>query len=628
MGWACSAGGNADFTSKPPQQEGGAGSGGSLALDGNVEASFHCKAGEWGCWSKTRYQCAQDGLGRTNEQVCPDACDATLGCVVCAPGSRQCQGAVSMVCAPDASGWIFGRDCAEWSTQCGSNGYCADACGQAEVTFSYVGCEYWPVPLANTAELDSTLFDYRVVVANPNKTEATVTVTRGTKEVYSGKVPANGLQEVKLPWIDGQSFGIPGSDWKSIVVKDGAYRLRSNLPVTVSQFNPFEYKADGPNGATFSYTNDATLLLPTHVLTGDYVNVTYLPFTRATGTSGGFPTPPTFIKYPNYMAIVGVTPEAVDVTVTVSGYAAAETGGRFLAAGPGDTLQFQLARGEVAHVAAAPPPNCKDGRPGYVRKQDCTMGLCDYLDTCGETEFDLTGSRVSANRPVEVFGGHVCAYVPYFSEACDHMETQLSPIQTWGKQFVSRPMTDQGGPGDNLVRVVAAFDDTQVTVDPPQAGIGSQTLGANQWMEFMASTPFVVSGSKAIQVGQFLVGQYYSDPPAARGDPGMTVLVPSEQYRADYIFVTPTSYNETTNGQNYVLIVRPPGVELTLDGQAVSGSWEAIGGKEVAIVALPGGTHTIMGKDKFGMIAYGLGSFTSYAYPAGLDLKRITDVVK
>jgi hypothetical protein len=189
-------------------------------------------------------------------------------------------------------------------------------------------------------------------------------------------------------------------------------------------------------------------------------------------------------------------------------------------------------------------------------------------------------------------------------------------------------MTDNGGTGDNIVRVVAAFDNTDIVVSPEQHGFSTSTLQANQWAEFIAAGPFVVTGTNAIQVGQFLTGQHYSVPAAQRGDPGMTILVPSEQYRSDYTFVTPSSYNASTNGQNYVLIVRPPGLELTLDGAPVSTTWDSVGGKEVGILAVSGGTHTMAGSEKYGMIAFGMGSYTSYAYPAGLDLKKITEIVK
>ncbi len=111
-------------------------------------------------------------------------------------------------------------------------------------------------------------------------------------------------------------------------MRDGAYRLRSDLPVTVSQFNPFEYNATGADGlAVYSYTNDATLLLPAHVLTGDYVGLTYVPFSVASGTTGIFPMPPDFMSYAGYVTIVGISPEPTEVTVYNTGIAAGEAGG-------------------------------------------------------------------------------------------------------------------------------------------------------------------------------------------------------------------------------------------------------------------------------------------------------------
>jgi hypothetical protein len=528
-----------------------------------------------------------------------------------------------MFCAADGDSWVTGRDCAEWGSACSATGYCADACGEAESSRSYVGCEYWPTPLANTAELNSATFDFRVIVGNPGGVAANITVTRGGATAYTGSVPAGGLLEIPLPWVEGQSFGIEVNEWNSLLVRDGAFRLRSDQPVTVSQFNPFEYSV----GATFSYTNDATLLLPSHVLTGDYVGLTYVPFSRATGTTGMFPTPPSFAKYPDYLAVVGIAPEPTEVEVFVTGHTVADRSGAIPAAGAWTPIRFTLARGQVAHIASSAPPNCVGGRPGHHREEECTMGMCDYLDTCREHEHDLTGSRITADRPVLVFGGHVCAYVPYTSQACDHLEVQLAPVQTWGRDFATAPMTDGGGPGDNLVRVVAAFDETFVTVSPPQDGIADVTLHANEWVEFMAHEPIHVTGSKAIQVGQFLLGQNYTNPAAARGDPAMTVLVPNEQFRPDYTFVSPSSYNPGTNGQSFVMIIRPPGMALTLDGSPVSTSWRGVGGREIGIVPVAGGTHTITGAEPFGMIAYGLGSYTSYAYPAGLNLEQITILI-
>jgi hypothetical protein len=582
------------------------------------DGGFVCAAGQPGCYGTTHYICGADGRSRTAETVCGSACDPALGCVFCRAGTRSCEGTVSRACSQDGAAWVFGRDCAEWSTGCGGDGFCDDACGRAEAAKSNTGCEYWPTPLANTAELNSSLFDYRVVVVNPGTDPSTVRITRGGTLVEERTIASGDLVEISLPWIDGQSFNVPSNDWTSFGVANGAYRLVSTTPVAVTQFNPFEYES----GGTYSYTNDATLLLPQHVLTGDYVGASYVPLST---TSGGAMSAPSSIKYPGYLAIVGMTPTPTTVQIVLSGGVAADSGGRWAATMRGGTISFSISRGEVVHVVAAIPPNCDASRPNHNRVEDCSSPFgCDYFDTCEEVGFDLTGSRIHADQPVTVFGGHVCAYVPYFAQACDHLETQLAPIQTWGRAFASTPMVDPGTSNANLVRVIGAFDGTTFTVTPPQSGVSSGALLAGDWTQFIATGPFEIVSDQAVQVAQFLLGQNYSSPAAARGDPGMTVLVPREQYRTDYTFITPSSYNASTSGQSYVLISRLPGVEVVLDGAAVSTTWSTAGGRELGIVPINGGIHTMRGVEPFGIIVYGLGQYTSYAYPGGLNLDQIT----
>ena len=602
-----------------------AGAGGDGGPGGGGDGSMACTPGQGGCDGTTHYVCGQDG-SHTNPEPCANACSPQLGCVACGPDTRSCQGTVSMVCNADGSGFVSGRDCSEWGSTCGDDGFCTDACADAERAQSNVGCEYWPVPLANTNELPSTMFDYRVVVANPNSSTANVKVTRGGTEVWSGTVAGHDLTEITLPWIAGESFNIPEGNWRGFVTADGAYRLTSDIPVIASQFNPFEYN----NNGTFSYTNDATLLYPSHVLTGDYAGTSYMPLSRQTGTTGGLGggslSP---IRYPGYVAVVGISPEPTTVRVTAAAQLAADSGGRWSATPTGGTLTFTLSRGEVAHITAAVPPVCDSSRPGFVDQQDCQtipiIGMqCDVFDTCAEADFDPTGTRIEADHPVSVFGGHTCAYVPTSAQACDHLEVQMPPIQSWGKSYVSAPMGDGSTTGVNVVRVLAAFDNTTVTVDPPQGGFSGGNLSPGDYLEFDASTPFTVNGSNAILVAQYLRGQYATDPAAARGDPAMTVLVPAEQYRADYTFILPSSYNSGTNGQNHIMLVRPTGLDIILDNAPLTASWQQIGDREIAVVPLDGGTHTVSAADPFGLIAYGLGSFTSYATPAGLDFAPIT----
>jgi hypothetical protein len=585
---------------------------------------FRCSPELQGCYGNVLYVCGADGMSRTMETPCPEQCDARLGCVTCRPGERRCSGTVSEVCVADGSGYVPGRDCADWSATCGGDGFCADMCADAERTSSNVGCEYWPVPLANTQELSPDLFDFRVVIANPNDVAATVRVMRGGAMVWTGTIDPRGLRDVPLPWIDGQSFEVATNSWSSFV-REGAYRLLSDVPVIVTQFNPFEYE----NGGMFSYTNDASLLLPAHVLTGRYVVASYMPLSRSFGTSGGFggdEVDP--LKLPGYVAIVAISPGTTTVSLSASGNIVADAGGRIRRTMRGGTLNFTLERGEVAHVMVEAPPDCTASRPGYTPLRDCTTDpfggeICDIQDTCAERDFDLTGSRITADRPVEVFGGHTCAYVPWNSQACDHLEEQMPPVETLGREYVGAPLGDGSLSGTNVVRVIAGFADTEVTIDPPMGGMAGGTLNTGQYLEFEATRPFRVSATQGVMVAQYIRGQFATMPESMRGDPALTVLVPAEQYRSDYTFILPTSYNAGTNGQNHVLVIRPPGLAIQVDGAPIGATFQPIGGSEVGVVRLDGGTHRMEATEAFGIIAYGLGSFTSYATPAGLNLEPI-----
>ena len=600
-------------------------SGSSPGDDGDGGPPDHCSPGQGVCVGTVHYQCAADGHTLTDESACPVACDPGLGCVTCVPGERRCDGSVSMVCDATGSGWGFGRDCADWNSTCRADGYCGDVCAEAERTRSNVGCEYWPAPLANTTELSSTTFDFRVVVANPSPLDAHIRITRGAAMVAQATVAPGGLEAIALPWVLGQSFAIGQGSWQSLLVADGAYHLVSDTPVIATQFNPFEYEVNG----TFSYTNDASLLLPAHTLTGRYIGLSWTPLSRRTGSTGPFGNDFSSIRYPGYLAVVGLAPTPTEIDVIAGGEIQADVSGRIVHTARGGTMTFTIHRGEVAHITAAPPPECVDGRPDFHHVADCEHTppfgeTCDIFDTCNEYDHDLTGTRISASGPIEVFGGHTCAYVPFYAQACDHMEEQLPPIETWGQDYVGAPMGDGGIGGLNIVRVVAAFDDTAVTVDPAQGGIAGGPLQAGEFLEFQATTPFHVQANHAVMVAQYLVGQYTGTPPAARGDPAMAVLAPAEQYRSDYTFILPTSYNPGTNGQNYLLVIRPPGLAITLDGAPVAASFQAIAGREIGAVPLAGGTHHIAAAEPFGVIVYGLGSFTSYATLAGLDLEPIT----
>lgn len=592
---------------QPPPSGGDAGLDGAVTVDAEVhedgaapDAGFTCQPGRTGCYGRIHYVCGEDGKSRENEVLCEIGCDPQNGCGPCVPDSRSCDGTVSMICNADGTGWRYGRDCAEWGSECVvQSGYCDDPCATAEVLRTYIGCEYMAAPLAQTQELEAQYFDFRVVVANPSELPAEVSVHRGTQLLERRRIVPGGLVEIALPWIADLSFP-QGFEWSSTAVPDGAYRVRSDRPVLVTQFSPFHY-ASFENGIRYSYTNDASLLLPTHALGDDYIAATYLPTSGRGGAS------------PPWIAVVGTSPEPTTVEVHAAAPIRAEAAGRFEDVEAGETLTFTLARGEVAQLVAGAPPRCDETRPGY----DPGSGLC------AEPDYDLTGTRIRADRPIAVFSGHVCAYVPYQVPACDHLEAQLAPVRTWGRKYETMPMGDPGATTGNLIRVVAVEDDTRVTFDPPIDAVHEVTLDATDHQELMITGPVSIEADKPIQVAQFLLGMNITDPPRDRGDPSLTMLVPSEQFRTDYVFVTPSSYADTPSGRAYVLVSRLPGSRIELDGAELEAEWTHVGDRELAIVQLDGGTHHAEASSPFGLVAFGLGQYTSYACPAGLNLNTI-----
>lgn len=96
-----------------------------------------------------------------------------------------------------------------------------------------------------------------------------------------------------------------------------------------------------------------------------------------------------------------------------------------------------------------------------------------------------------------------------------------------------------------------------------------------------------------------------------------------EQFRTKYVFLAPNDYVT-----NLIDIVAPADAELVLDGRTVDyGEKTAIAdGYDVWRVGLgqtSNGAHALEASAPVGIQVLGYGLYTSYQYPAGLDLKRI-----
>ena len=488
-----------------------------------------------------------------------------------------------------------------------SGGSCQDACAQARASRSYVGCDYWSTVTPNGVAGD---FSLALVVANSHAQPATVTVSTAKQAALRKvTVAARSVAAIKLPWVadlkqDGASV--------SALVKGAAYYLKSTLPVSVYQFNPLNYMLQGnctkgrdydiKDDRCYSYTNDASLLLPEHVLQREYMVI-------ARETHASKPEKGTLSTSPGFFAVVGQGTGSTKVAVTFSADSEAGTAG-IKAYKKGQTASFTISRYDVLLILSHLPTSCQVIKTGFSTE------FCDLSKTT-----DLTGTYIKADQPVAVFAGHRCTFIPRNIAACDHLEEQMFPVKTWGKRYLATHMRDTGK-DPSVYRVVSAEDGNKVTFNPKVRE--AVTLQRGQWVELTTTADFQVTGQKRLAVAQFMVGQSYNAAFPGAGaprDPAMSLAVPVEQFRKTYRFLAPSTYK-----RNYLNVIAPTSAVVRMDSKAIPLSEYkdiAATGYKVARLEIAGGAHFIEANLPVGISVYGVGSYTSYMYPGGLDLKTL-----
>lgn len=542
------------------------------------------------CSDKTqRVDCAAQGK----------SCHPGVGCVTCTPGTGSCENGMATVCRPDGAGYLSYECDATQGMTCTPAG-CMGACAWGSLGSSYLGCDYYPTVTLNNGLWKG--FEFAVVVSNVGKQAANVVITKGAEEIEKLSLEPGKLEVVRLPWVkelkgpDPNFMGQPQPPGSSSLVKQGAYRVRSDQPIAAYQFNPLDYQidpvpADCPEPADapgcFSYSNDASLLLPAHMLRERYTIATW----PTLGCKAAFYT-------------ITATHDGTEVHLKPRGDIV--PGGGFDSSGQG---YAKLNRGDVLQMISTPTggPFCFDS-PGS----------------------DPSGSVVQASKPVQVIAGHGCANIPApETQACDHIEEVMFPDETLGKEYVVAPPAPPGGPNPDAqqtVRVIAVHDATEVSFDPPSVhdtliiGPKSPPIELRYLRENVR-----IKGSKPLIVAQFMQGTDMNGDESVSGDPAQSMAIPTGQYRNEYTFLAPENYTSS-----WVDVVARVGEKVTVDAQLV-GDFSPIGqsGWGVAHVKLePGSVHRAQADKPFGITVYGYGDWTSYMYPGGLNLGTINPSVK
>ena len=550
-----------------------------------------CEPGEvGGCHSETQRAVCDEAGEVFVPTPCPDGqlcLDGECGDQRCRPGSRRCSDATTVQeCAEDGRDWGRELPCGEGSVCL--DGICQSGCDLARKVQTYFGCEYWTVDLDQYEDPfgDPRAEPHAVVLSNPGDQPAVIDVTTRAPGVVldfpDNVVPPHGSKVFSFPRLDVNDTGITFN----------SFFIQASRPVIAHQFNPLHNVR--------VYSNDASLLLPVHALGREHLGMTW-------------PSGPNMVPFPaqsGYLTVVAASPGRTNLLVIPT--CDVEAGPDLGPFDAGEALRFTLEQYQVLNLTAAP----------------AQIAL-------NPVSSDLTGTIISADRPVAVFGGHEEAVIgdpdrnagaDPWEEAdegsccAEHLEQQLFPVSTWGRRYVAAKAHPRGEDYDGW-KVLAALGDTVISTDPPIAGLDGVTLAQAESLLVFSDQSFELTATGPVMLGQFLVSQQQTS--QGIGDPAFILSVPVEQLRSHYVFLVPLDYRE-----DWITLVRPAGEPVQLDGAAVpEADFHPVGGGdwEIAYRALDSGVHEVEAEAPFALYAYGFDSAVSYGYPGGLDLQALME---
>lgn len=532
--------------------------------------------------------CNDDGDGVVTES-CPGSdphCfQGTCGDQICDPGAPSCLDAeTSQVCNDEGTGYGEPMPCGEG--QLCEDGICDTICefGPKQRS-SHFGCEYWTIYLDQYHEPDTlsigpsepvTDVPHSIVISNPNEDDAVIhfeTFIAETVDVQDPVVPAG----------ESRSFTMPRLEMNAAGIFRKAIFVRSSVPVTAHQFNP-------PNNDDV-YSNDASLLLPISSLGVEYYVMNW-------PTQVLMDSPMMDLEdQKSYVTVIASEPGVTNVVVNTT--ADIIDGEDFSGFPAGTSRNFELSYGDVLNLQAS--------------TESIEFGEDQLSDN------DLTGTRIGADQPVAVFAGHEQAVIGYDNErdscCADHIEQQLFPVADWGERYIAPFSPGRTETKDQWV-IVAGEDGTTVETDPPQAEADGITLDAGDYVKFFTADNFEVQADGKISVGQFLTSQQQTA--EVIGDPAFVLAVPIERFRDDYHLLVPEDYE-----RDFITMIRPAGVEITLDGNPVDdGEFEPVGSGEfeTGYVEVEAGVYVLESDEPFGAVVHGLDNAVSYGYPGGLNM--------
>ena len=252
------------------------------------------------------------------------------------------------------------------------------------------------------------------------------------------------------------------------------------------------------------------------------------------------------------------------------------------------------------------------------------------METYYWESYTITGRKVLSNKPLSVFVGARCAFVPTTHRACDHLTAQVPPTVTWGTKFLTASLA--GRSSGDLYRIVASQASTTVNINCNTLtnSLIFNLVYSGSWKEFTTADMSYcsITSDKPLIVVQFALGYAFD----SVGDPFMMIITPANQYRNNYILTALPEFST-----NYITVYSNPEdfepKKIFVDGDSLRYSiWNTICGSNAEIsgyttyVALTPGSHQIYHTNKsshVGVSVYGFNNYNSYGYPGGFILDSV-----
>jgi hypothetical protein len=522
-----------------------------------------------------------------------------------------------MVC--DAAGNPSYFACDGPGTSCDGDNGCTGQCSPTSLGLSNKGCDFWPTVTANPvwsgapASLGTGGFHFGVLIGNVSAARATVTVTAGGAPARGSSLDSRGqltlapnaINIVQLDWVS----DLKGPDWskpfapvaltQSIRKQGGAYHIVSDQPIIAYQFSPIDVIL-GDNqgcpvvengGGCYSYSTDASMLLPSHVLAPSYVATGYRGW-RAPAAATASP-----VNGGDFLAITAVQANtSVKVTLPAT--------------------QTILAFADGSRVPTGQP---------------LSMGVGDVLELFnpGMSDDTFSGTLVEEvnGRPLQVLTGASCGTVPAGLGNCGHMEDPVFPAETLGTEYIV-PALSRAQPSGYTLIIHALTDGTALSFEPASLN-PNVTLGRGMVLEVQGTTNARIVGTSPFAVTQFMNGGVSS---RDEGGPGQLAVPPRSQYQTDYKFLAapdrPAIPGDSNSFSSFVVIMAPTGARVTLDGRALAvDMFTAVGASGISVSRQPlnqnDQVHSLSADRPVGAIVYGYGKslYTNYIYSAAQQFK-------